>query len=109
MAKWTSTAAAGSIPVDPSAAPHSGPGPDEDVAILGAHEGILLVHAGRRVALLQSRNAECVFNRRCFQQKVIPLPIHLSWRLNTLLKLMHEWTRPPTLSTMTSHQGFAAE
>lgn len=42
-----------SLPVDTSAASHRGTSPDEDIAILSAHESILLIHAGQRITLLQ--------------------------------------------------------
>ena len=42
-----------SIPVDTSTASHRSTSPNEDIAILSAHESVLLIHARQRITLLQ--------------------------------------------------------
>ena len=42
-----------SVPIDTSAASHRSTSPDEDIAILSAHECVLLIHARQRITLLQ--------------------------------------------------------
>lgn len=42
------------VPVDPCSPANSGTSPDENIAILGAHQSVLLIHAAEGIAFLQT-------------------------------------------------------